>query len=1718
MNEAVRTTMRVVVSTAGGVLAGPAGVLAGTLVGGLLTAVLPGGSALVETLARELAKKGVELASTHLTDRLTPQEKQTINHDLQTAFRDALREALFDVGGKQCFPELERTARRDVPVGVCYADSGQGRELWLQSNPLAGQVAGLLQSLRKELDEDKILPLNPPADQLAASAQAFLQAQTPQELEKAFFSLNIQPHLAKYPSLLQEIPDFEAHLRQHLYPRTMVHFAEHLKHRTPAWRAFNRMVLEELQGNVSEIKEGQAEILTRLDVLLKERDGRALTEFSAGMADLMAATAQVEKVVNESFEALSLRVVAQHKEILERFDRLDGTTTRIEDKVDQVLSVLQTGQPGWRENQSAIPLRKPPAPGEAPYKGLQEFNEADADWFFGRELLTAHLVERLQVCQFLTIIGASGSGKSSLVRAGLVPVLKGVKALQEVPVTPQGSTRWPVHIITPGERPLEALAVSFTRGGEASQAQKLMLDLRQEPRTLALVAGQQAAENNASGVLLVVDQFEELFTQCNDPAERSAFVSALLASGGPHTNGPLVLVLVLRADFYAECAQFDDLRVAISAHQEYIGPMTPEELQRAIEMPARKGGWTFEPGLVELMIQDAGSEPGALPLLSHALLETWKRRSGHTLLLSSYHEAGGVKGAIALTAEWILTQRFSSEQQGLARNIFLRLTNVAEGVQETRRRATLVELLSGGVQDDARHEVLDLLVEARLITVEEDNVQVSHEALIREWPRLREWIAENRAGLRIQHRITEAAAEWNRSLKDEGLLFRGSRLTEAREYFQSNPDSLNPLEVEFLNASIQLEERQKRQQEEQQRRELEAAQQLAEAQKERAETQARSAAQLKRRAMYLTAALAGVGVMVLLAVILLISALKSEKQAAANAATAEAASTQAVAQQATAEAASRLAVAQQATAEAERARAEQSAEQARARQLAALSQSALLENSPQRSLLLAVEAVDLAQSSVDPGKLSVANALWESVVNTGGTPILRQDHSVYQLALSPDGRWLASAALQESIQIWDLQAADPQANPIQLTGHTEYISGLAFTPDGETLLSASYDGSLRRWDLSEADPALTAIQVNMDAGKILQMAVSSDGLRIYTGGEDGSIAKWDFANVSAARPEWKLTGHPAPIFALALSLDEHWLVSGDSTGQVRLWDLQSADPGASGVLLSGHTAGIYTAAISPDAHWAATAGEDDSILLWDLTAENPADAPVLLAGHGEYISQVVFSPDSNWLVSASGDKTLRRWNLVAPSIPESSLVLSGHTDAVWGVRISPDGKWLISNSLDHTAHVWSMEFGEDSKGVALKGHDAMVAATVVSGDSHYLYTSSDDASIRRWDLTAASPQALPILLNGHTVGINGLVFTRDGSGLYSASVDRTTGVWDVSTGQLLQKLAGHDKAVYSLSLNADETRLVTFGFDGQVLVYDLTRSDRPLLWRLGGFADIATAARFSPDGRWLYTSCHDGTLRSYDLTAANVESSGKSFIAHPDGIQFMELSPDGHWLVTGGWDWFVRLWDVSAGELADPAYEFSDCTGPLAFSLDGARLAAVCDLDSRVWNMADPAAEPLILTGAEGLVFIVALSPDGRWLATGGDYRSVYLWDLASGNTEPAAVLRGHLNDITTIKFTSDSAFVLSASKDQTVRVWDLSSPDPELAVLTLRTPEAVYALGVDPTGNWLATGNMGGEIRLWPLNLTEVRRVACALAGRSFYPVEWDVYFPNQEYQTTCP
>jgi conflict system STAND superfamily ATPase/TIR domain-containing protein len=445
-----------------------------------------------------------------------------------------------------------------------------------------------------------------------------------------------------------------------------------------------------------------------------------------------------------------------------------------------------------------------------PFRGLEVFDEAHAEFFFGRDALTQQLVEQLREDRFLAVMGPSGTGKSSVVRAGLVPQLR------------QGalpaSDTWHVTLLRPGSHPLESLAARLVpileMPGSPVAEQGAILDvLTRDERGLHNAVTTLLAEDAVDRrVVIVVDQFEEVFAPDCDAQQRDRFVANLLYASSI-AGGQTVVVLTMRADFFGKVAAIPDLAARIADRDVLVSPMSDVELREAIVKPAQRVGLEFEKGLVDTILDDLGAGPGVLPLLELTLLELWEGRRGHWLTVDRYREIDGVQGAIAKRAETAFG-RLTADQQRTARRVLLRLTSPGEGTEDSRRRATLAELVPTGPDAGDARAVIDELTNARLLTTSDEPggevVDVAHEALIRSWPRLHQWIEEDPAGLRVHRRLTETANAWAASGKDPSDLYRGARLDEALKWASRDPEDVSESERAFLDASVAQRDREAR--------------------------------------------------------------------------------------------------------------------------------------------------------------------------------------------------------------------------------------------------------------------------------------------------------------------------------------------------------------------------------------------------------------------------------------------------------------------------------------------------------------------------------------------------------------------------------------------------------------------------------------------------------------------------------------------------------------------------------------------------------------------------------------------------------------------------------------------------------------------------------------------------------------------------------------------
>jgi WD40 repeat protein len=1211
-----------------------------------------------------------------------------------------------------------------------------------------------------------------------------------------------------------------------------------------------------------------------------------------------------------------------------------------------------------------------PSFGVCPYKGLNYFDENDGDIFIGREALTDRLLERVTPLpagkagsrgRFLAVVGASGSGKSSLVRAGLVPALHWNKQ----------SAAWRVQILTPTARPLESLAQSLAgEGGSVTATAALIDDLAREPRSLHLYATRELKSARGSRLVLVVDQFEELFALCRSEEERAAFVDNLLTAAFA-ADGPVIVVITLRADFYAHCAAYPDLREALAGQQEYIGAMSEGELRRAIVEPAERGRWELEPGLVEQLLHDVGSEPGGLPLLSHALLETWQRRRGRTMTLGGYASSGGVRAAIAETAEAVFTDQFSHEQQAIARRVFLRLTELGEETStgDTRRRATFEELVLKPEETDATRAVLTALADARLITISEDAAEVAHEALIREWPTLRGWLEDNREGLRLHRQLTEAAQEWATMDRDPDVLYRGTRLAQALEWREAHEADLNAGEKEFLAASLEASQREAEEREAQRQRELEAAQKLA-------ETERRSASRLRRRAYLLAGAFALAILLAGVAAFFGNSANRSAAAAQESALTAQenedAANESAISAQnaqATAQSNESAALDAQAIAQAERDRAD-------AQRLAAEG-SNLLQNSSRDANLIAL----LAIRSLDETYTPAGDVLLNHVTDLPLPPQEFRGHTgvMWGVDISPDGKYLATGGEDNTARLWDSASGESLRT---FVGHTDEVGQVKFSPDGKYLATTSVDGTDRLWDVATGETVREFTGCPRAGGSV---EFSPDGKYLLSPCWDTPTLIWDVATGQTVHALARADG-PDFVPRATYSADGKYVategVGGDenATPTARVYDAATGNEVAALAL----PAPAASLALSPDGQYLAIGDESGRIWLWDISSGEMVREYV---GHSQFIQAIRFSADGRYLLSGSNDTTARLWDVASG---ETIRTFGGHGGEVRDVAISRDGSLVATAGDDRIARVWSLR--ASPIGVQFAGPLGIARQASFSPDGKRIVTANADGNARIWDTTTGQ---LLLTLAGHTDEVRGAVFSPDGEWVLTGSADGTARLWDAASGEELRSFEGHTDWVNRAIFSPDARQVVTSSNDGSARAWDTDTGQPIWVYRPPAGASRVTS---SPDGKTVAVASRGPSTSILDFVTGE-----RLMVFHLAGeiMTDVSFSPDGNYLCAFSTGYF--LWDVRTGQQVQPADDAPACG---EFSADGRYFATIHpDNSVRIWDT--QSREEMRRFANPSDVYKVAFSPDGKYiLAADGDGTArMWLIDLDEAISAQCAAL-----------------------------------------------------------------------------------------------------------------
>jgi WD40 repeat protein len=1188
-------------------------------------------------------------------------------------------------------------------------------------------------------------------------------------------------------------------------------------------------------------------------------------------------------------------------------------------------------------------LRPSPLADRSPYLGLLTFQESHADLFFGRDALIADLLERVRRAPFLGVLGASGSGKSSVVRAGLLPMLKSGGL--------PGSETWRYITFKPGARPLDALAVELAKlqGGDLSQALNLSMQLAESDR--ALLFAIELLLDRAAGqrLVLVIDQFEEVWTQMPLEEEaRSAFVKQqqlpfiqrlLTALTMPDT--PLMVILTMRIDFLHRVTDEPALANAISEHNVIVSPMTAAELREMIVRPVELAGGDFEPGLVDELVEHG--QRGALPLLEYTLAELWKEREANGMMTwEAYRALGGVEGALAARADALLGEHYNPEQQYELRQVLLRLVQPGEGVADTRRRVRLDQLVLAGKSFEELYSLLRPLIDERLLTSGRDDtngeetVEVSHEELIRAWPTLGRWINEARADLRFQLRLEEAAQDWEAGNKHEGLLWSGLRLSNTEAWLERAQPRLNARDLAFIEACRAAERARADAEEaarlrdlerahalaEEQRLRAEEQQRLAEIEHQRAEEQAVASKHLRRRAILLTASL----------VIALFAALG----------------------------AAWFAFAAQDASE----KAEQVATIALARQLAAQAiQYGVIQ--PDRAILLALQANyihDEAQTRSALLTVLTANERLIGFINDHTSAVnhlvfshngkilisastdmvqlrditeqhvigklpLPPDTRVSEVAISPDGVTLAISA-SNGLSIWNAQTLEPLGTLLE-GDHGSYIS-MSFSSDGK-FFAFSNANMIYIWDM--ASKQLIDSVLRDSEGFIIGIDLSSDGKTLSYVTTDAYFYRWDILAKQLLEDPIRL--HNERINVVAFSPDDELIAfCNDESLAIRLWDIEHQE------LLLGEfknqTEAIIDLKFSPDSNLLASTAENQTVRLWDTSRRQTFGEQ--LRGHIDTVSAIAFSPDNMMLASASSDNSIRLWDI-------SNRELQGHEDYVTGVAFSPDGTIAASVSGDGIMRLWDVA-NRQPLGEPLQLSPDYVWVLTFSPDGSKLAFSSNKI-IQLWDV--ASQQAIGQPFKGHEDIIYDLEFSPDGKMIASASRDTTVRLWDVATyTQLGEPMRGHTKRVNAIAFNPNGTILASAG-DNYIQLWDVA-SHQALGEPLRGHTDVVNHVAFSPDGNILASAGDDTTIRLWKIPDRT--PMGEPLQGHTRAIHRIAFSPDSLNLVSAGDEKTIRFWDVANRTLLGEALrDHHDEVTDIAFSPDGTTLMSASGNFVYLWDV-----------------------------------------------------------------------------------------------------------------------------------------------------------------------
>jgi WD40 repeat protein len=1205
------------------------------------------------------------------------------------------------------------------------------------------------------------------------------------------------------------------------------------------------------EDNLALGKEQRVRLRVAMHVGEVDHDGRGLTGVAVVLASRLVNAQSFKDKFRESGAALAFITSG---EVYESVIRRAGRDIDPDDFEQVLVTEKETKTTAWMLLRGKADPRAPGDPPRdlCPYPGLAPFGPDHAEWFFGRERAIAEVLERLKEQLHkpgpLIVVGASGVGKSSLLRAGLLHRLERGK------LGVRGSADWTRVWFRPTHDPVGELAAHLAEAGVGA-----------EPPT------------GANPAVIVVDQFEEAFTLCADEHRRREFIQRLCGLAAVRPGGvPRALVVIgLRAEFFDRCTAYPELQGPLRAPVP-LAPMTVGELQEAITKPADAVGFKIEPDLVKVLLHDldipeepggiqgGAHDSGALPLLAHALRETWQVGGGHGLTLEGYHTIGTIRRAIAQTADQVY-ERLDADEQQIARWLLLRMTKISEDTQ-TRRRADRARLVAESPDGGAAEAVLEELADARLVTLGETTAEIAHDVLLRAWPRLRKWIDEDRAGLVIQQRLAEDADTWHQEGKDPSGLYRGHRLAEARAWARDerHDADLTPLAREFLAGSEAAELRERR--------------------------AAHRRTRVRRLVVIVLACLLVIAVVSTVVAVLGLRTATGQRY--------EALSRQ-VAGKADALLRSRPALALPLSVQAHRIRKTNEARDSLLSTQANYFAARLPTRSPANDVAFGTNGRTIAvaaHSGVDTWDAATRSHLHTAL---GGGPF-------YGVASSPGGRVLAIAGSDGGVTLWDDRDRRPRTLPPGPT-HRGPANDVAFSRDGRLLAGAGPQGAVRLWDVRTR--RLSAELVD-DFGPVEAVAFSRDGRTLASVGADTRVALWDIASRDLVA---RLKGHVGPVRAVAFSPDGRVLASGGDDGSVRMWDAETRAPLGSSLI--GHIGPVRAVAFSPNGRVLASGGDDASVRLWDVDSRSLLTP---LSGPAGAVAAVSFSPDGGALASANADASVGFWSLGGLGLGGPGLLRA--------VTVRPDGNALLATvGADRVIRLWDVRTGRHLAVLRRRGVDrtrSAINALAFDRDGRLL-AAADGDGITFWRLSAgAEPVARreAELRAKDADKVTAVAVSPDGDAVAGAG-DKTLTVWDVDSRRVTASVTPHPSRINVVAFSPDGHTVATGSDDRTVSLTQVpdapggtvpgTSSD------CSGHLGPVQALAFSSRGKLLASAGADHTVKLWIPKPCKLIHT---FTGHTQAVWAVAFSPDGGRLASAGQDEFVNVWEVTGERVASLRY------------------------------------------------------------------------------------------------------------------------------------------------------------------------------------------------------